>query len=263
MHIFKKTFLFLSLLAGLIYWSITLGQESVTLTDSGAQIESSVLLKKAIHIPPPQSGSADFFLALKKPVRLNLFYDDASLFRFVSKDRPLDSRMYRPEDLTSISWAHINEAGRIGYLRTDAKTSLLELAEAFEQEFGESLVVISGYRSAAYQQRLWSLGKCHDTLCAPPGYSEHQLGLAVDLFDASTEWDFFSNKRYKKYVAWMQKNAHFYGWHQSYQNGAAIDGYEVEPWHWRYLGKEMATRLKRLGWTFTEYVRFQEAIQDH
>jgi LAS superfamily LD-carboxypeptidase LdcB len=60
------------------------------------------------------------------------------------------------------------------------------MAKAFELEFGEPLVVISGYRSAEYQQRLWNLGRCHDTLCAPPGYSEHQLGLAVDIFDAST-----------------------------------------------------------------------------
>ncbi len=204
---------------------------------------------------------ARFFIALKKPVRLPLFYDDSSLYRFVSKDTALNSKLYKPENLVSISWAHINEAGRVGYLRSDAKKSLLELAEAFEAHFGEPLVVISGYRSAAYQERMWNLGKCHDTLCAPPGYSEHQLGLAVDLFDATNQWDFAKNKRYKEYIAWMKKNGHFYGWHQSYQKWAKIDGYGVEPWHWRYLGKEMATRLKRLDWTFTEYVRFQEAIQ--
>ena len=51
----------------------------------------------------PESTSAEFFLALKKPVRIGLFYDDASLFRFVSKDKPLNSRNYRPENLVAIA----------------------------------------------------------------------------------------------------------------------------------------------------------------
>lgn len=91
------------------------------------------------------------------------------------------------------------------------------MAEAFEKQFGEPLTVISGYRSAAYQERLWNLGKCHDTLCAPPGYSEHQLGLAVDLFDTTNDNDPIARKKYRAHIAWMQKNGHFYGWHQSYQ----------------------------------------------
>jgi hypothetical protein len=52
---------------------------------------------------------------------------------------------------------------------------------------------------------------------AQPGYSEHQLGLAVDVFDASNEKEFTSNSNYRKYVKWLQNNAHIYGWTQSYQ----------------------------------------------
>ena len=162
--------------------------------------------------------------------------------------------------MASLSGTAINEAGRSSQLRRDARDALWILARSFEKKFGEPLVVVSGYRSAAYQQRLWDLGRCSDSLCAPPGYSEHQLGLAVDLFDASTAREFETNKRYKRYVTWLQANAHLYGWTQSYQKGEAIDGYEIEPWHWRYIGIEMATRLHNLGWTYTEYVAFNDTM---
>lgn len=102
-------------------------------------------------------------------------------------------------------------------LRKDARDSLWELASGFQSKFNIPLTVISGYRSAAYQQRLWDLGRCRDSLCAPPGYSEHQLGLAVDLFDATTEKEFQTNPTLRKYTDWLTSNAHLYGWTQSYQ----------------------------------------------
>ncbi len=197
---------------------------------------------------------------LKKRFELPAVSDDASLLRFVSRSVPLSNKGYIPSPLASLSGTYINEAGRNSQLRKDARDALWALGQSFEKKFGEPLVVVSGYRSAAYQQRLWDLGRCSDSLCAPPGYSEHQLGLAVDLFDASTEKEFQTNPRYKRYVAWLQANAHLYGWHQSYQKWEAIDGYEVEPWHWRYIGIDMATRLKNLGWTYTEYVRFNDTM---
>ena len=64
---------------------------------------------------------------------------------------------------------------------------------------------------------MWDLGKCTDSLCAPPGYSEHQLGLAVDLFDATTATEYYKNARYRKYIAWLTLHAHEYGYTQSYQ----------------------------------------------
>ncbi len=199
---------------------------------------------------------------LKKPLRLGLFYDDESFFRFVSKTTPLKDKDYIPKDLVSISGAAINEAWRKSLLRKDARDALHMMGADFMKNFGEPLTVISGYRSAAYQKRLWDLGRCRDSLCAPPGYSEHQLWLAVDLFDATTESEFLENRKYVRYISWLQKNAHLYGFTQSYQKWESIDEYEIEPWHWRYIGKDMAKKLFDLGWTYTEYVRFQEAIQN-
>jgi zinc D-Ala-D-Ala carboxypeptidase len=199
-------------------------------------------------------------LFIRKKYHVPDTYTDTTLLRFVSRSIPLADMGYIPAPLVSISGAHINQAGRSSQLRKDARDALWDLARAFEDEFKTPLVVISGYRSAAYQQRLWDLGRCTDSLCAPPWYSEHQLGLAIDVFDATNEDDFIANRNYKRYVTWFQGNAHIYGWHQSYQKGEAIDGYEVEPWHWRYIGVEMATKLKNLWWTYTEYVRFNDTM---
>lgn len=199
-------------------------------------------------------------ISIKKRFQPQQAYRDDSLLRFVSRSVPLTDKWYKPSPLMSISGSYINEAGRKSLLREDARDALWELWKAFHDEFNTSLTVISGYRSATYQQRLWDLGRCTDSLCAPPWYSEHQLGLAIDLFDATTEEDFVKNPRYVRYIQWLQQNAHLYWWTQSYQKWEAIDEYEIEPWHWRYIWVEMATRLKNLGWTYTEYIRFNETM---
>lgn len=59
---------------------------------------------------------------------------------------------------------------------------------------------------------------------------------------------------------WLTDNAHTYGWHQSYQRGRDIDGYDVEPWHWRYLGVELASELRKQNLTFTQW-SLQELYQ--
>lgn len=224
-------------------------------------ILSIIILLSSDGVGAVTNSPISYNIGLRIPVRLPIFYSDSSMLRFVSRSVPLTMKTYTPWDLVSISGSVINQAGRNSVLRKDARDSLWVMANEFQKKFGVPLTVVSGYRSAAYQKRLWDLGRCTDSLCAPPGYSEHQLGLAVDLFDASTEEDFQSNPTYRRYISWLQTNAHLYGWTQSYQKWIQIDEYEVEPWHYRYIGTTLATRLHNLGWTFTEFVKFQEAIQ--
>ena len=140
---------------------------------------------------------SSYSLGLRAPIRLPIFYDDTSILRFVSRTTPLSNASYAPTDLMSISGVYINQAGRNSVLRKVARDTLSEMAEGFYSQFDMPLTVVSGYRSAAYQQRLWDLGRCTNSLCAPPGYSEHQLGLAVDLFDASSEKEFMNNPVYR------------------------------------------------------------------
>ena len=111
---------------------------------------------------------------------------------------------------------------------------------------------MSSYRSYSYQVGI-KAGGCPDNLCARAGYSEHQSGLALDLWSASTNEYWKSSPRLMKFYTWLEENAHLYGFHNSYQNGRAVDGYEIEPWHWRYLGRDLATYLKQKDKTFAQY----------
>lgn len=68
---------------------------------------------------------------------------------------------------------------------------------------------------------------------APPGHSEHQLGTAVDLTLTDPAWN------------WLDLNAHRFGFVMSYRaNQTTLTGYRYEPWHWRYVGTDLATRIR-------------------
>lgn len=112
------------------------------------------------------------------------------------------------------------------------------------------LVAHSGYRSFESQRSLYQAyskrdgAKEADTYSARPGHSEHQLGLAVDLGAASGEnslKEAFGSMREGK---WVADNAHRYGFIIRYPKGAEkITGYHPEPWHLRYVGKDVAMFL--------------------
>lgn len=214
--------------------------------------------------PSIQSGrfTPISFLTLKKPMFFaNIWQDDKSVLRYVWPNEPLSDRNYRPSDLVSLSGANINEAGRVSQIRAIAKPSVLLMAKDFSEHFWEPLVAISAFRSAEYQQRLWDLWRCNDgAFCAKPWHSEHQLGLWVDFFDATSEEQYLSNPRYKAFYEWMKENAHKYGWTQSYKHGPDVDGYEIEPWHWRYIGNEKAIFLQKLDMSYTRFLNISTII---
>lgn len=166
--------------------------------------------------------------------------------------------------MVTLSGANIDQAGRVSTVRAIAKPALEDLAKAFSDHFNEPLVAISAYRSTEYQQRLWDLGRCNDgAFCAKPGQSEHHLGLAIDFFDATSETQYLSNPRYRSFAEWMYENAHLYGWTQSYKHGPLVDNYEIEPWHWRYIGIEKATLLYHLDMSYTRYLSIIQAASQY
>ena len=128
---------------------------------------------------------------------------------------------------------------------------------------GVSLSTISAYRTHAYQTGLYTSyvekhGKlAADRFSARPGYSEHQTGLAFDFGGTSkADWlkeSFETTKEGK----WLNANAHKYGFHLRYQKGKeSITGYMYEPWHYRYLGSELAIKVKESGKTLEEYLDY-------
>lgn len=87
------------------------------------------------------------------------------------------------------------------------------------------------------------------TVILPPGTSEHNLGLAMDVCNV---YDSFANS---KEYAWLQKHAHEYGFILRYtKEKQPITGIVPEPWHWRYVGVEYAKKIKDSGLCLEEYL---------
>ena len=92
------------------------------------------------------------------------------------------------------------------------------------------------------------------TFSARPGHSEHQLGLTID-FVAVGDTGLTSNWEATPTGAWMAQNAWKYGWLMSYPKGKkALTCYSYEPWHYRYVGRDLAEKIHDSGLTTREYL---------
>lgn len=122
-----------------------------------------------------------------------------------------------------------------------------------------NLRVISGYRSYDYQAGVYDSfaaqdGQKAESYSARPGYSEHQTGLAADLGNSDGACDLDKCFGETASGRWLAVNAHKYGFIIRYQAGKEnITGYQAEPWHLRYVGKELAAELKRSNQTLEEF----------
>lgn len=118
-----------------------------------------------------------------------------------------------------------------------------------------NLNVISGFRTYEKQDTLFNNsikknGIDHALIySAKPGYSEHQLGLAIDI--NSVEENFKNTNEYK----WLKNNSYKYGFIERYpESKEYITGFGYEPWHYRYLGVDITTRIFTENITYEEYV---------
>jgi len=160
------------------------------------------------------------------------------------------NREYVPDDLVSVS-----PYGSVRMVNFAAE-AFIDLCDAAEDE-GYTIIGISGYRSYNTQENLYNryLKKdpqwLVDTYSARPGFSEHQSGLAIDV--SSNNQDILTFEMSNSFK-WMKDNAHLYGFILRYQKGKEdISGYKYEPWHYRYVGKEIAATLYSTGMTYDEY----------
>lgn len=176
---------------------------------------------------------------------------DFSEDMLVNKYRHL-SQDYEPDDLVTIPSQYTNgEEMKTSKISLSALTQLIEAAKLDDM----NIVVNSAYRSYQDQvdiaefYRKWYGDKYVNNYIARPGHSEHQTGLAFDLGSA-TENVFRDSKEYE----WMQENAYKYGFiMRFYKKGEVITGFKSEPWHYRYVGKEIAKYIHENNITFEEY----------
>lgn len=182
---------------------------------------------------------------------------DSSITKFVNSQVSFNNKAYIPENLVNFTSDYISSNKYNPKLSAVLIPELQGLAKAFYEEFWVKLQVNSAYRSYAYQK--WIKDRwCPDNLCAKAGFSEHQSGLAFDIFSISNLATWKNNATLWKYYTWLDENAHKYGFHNTYQKWLEIDGYEIEPWHWRYLGVDLATYLQENKITIAEFYFQQE-----
>jgi D-alanyl-D-alanine carboxypeptidase len=201
----------------------------------------------------------DFFIAViiwfwldvaKQPV-----YDlktDSSITKYVDNKIHYKKIDYVPKDLVDLKWKYLIDVKWHSKIRKVALEKLNLLSRDFYNYFGEKLRIVSAYRTYKYQKKIKD-GWCPDLFCAKAGYSEHQSGLAVDVWEASEVNKYKNKKKLKNYFEWMKNNWPKYGFTNSYQKGRKIDWYAIEPWHWRYVWKKLAKYLKKNNLTFAEY----------
>lgn len=125
---------------------------------------------------------------------------------------------------------------------------------------GITLHPFSTYRSFAYQSDLYRKyvaadgAAIADTYSAKPGFSEHQTGLAFDIGGADSAYYLKRVMGEQQEGIWMAQNAPKYGLVLRYPEGKqAVTGYRYEPWHFRYVGVELAQKITASGLTMDEY----------
>lgn len=121
------------------------------------------------------------------------------------------------------------------------------------QRQGIFLYGVSGYRPYARQKELFERNPS-SLYVAPPGASEHQTGLALDVSCASVGLELEEVFAHTREGKWLEKHAPLYGFILRYpKNKTEITGYAYEPWHIRYVTKSLALYLTLTGLTLEEY----------
>ena len=161
---------------------------------------------------------------------------------------------YVPSNLENISTTYARSGMQ---LVKEAKEAFETLSENAKKE-GMNVIAMSSYRSYDYQVNLYNNyvaqdGKeAADKYSARPGYSEHQTGLAVDVYNLDLPYTSFEET---EEFTWMQKNAYKYGFILRFpKDKVDITGYQYESWHYRYVGKKVAKEIKDNNLTLEEYI---------
>lgn len=160
---------------------------------------------------------------------------------------------YEPTDLVTMGSDYATGDKK---LRKEAAEQFMKMANDMARE---KLKIYAGstYRSYSYQERLYNRYVKQDgfvkaeTYSARAGYSEHQLGLAIDIVNG--KWEYLSENDAE--YEWLINNSYKYGYILRYPKGKEyITGYMFEDWHFRYLGVDLATKVYDSKLTYDEYV---------
>jgi zinc D-Ala-D-Ala carboxypeptidase len=190
---------------------------------------------------------------------IQVVFNPESIPVLVNKQNKLPDK-YNPTDLvyTDISFVSgaSNEKRK---MRKEAAAAVNQLFAGAKAE-GISLLGVSAYRSHATQTTLFNYYVNRDgyekarTYSALPGTSEHETGLSIDVTGGNGKCAAENCFGGTKEAIWLEQHAAEYGFIIRYPQGKeSITGYQYEPWHLRYVGKEIALEIMNKGITLEEY----------
>ena len=178
------------------------------------------------------------------------------------------ARHFIPEGYT-VELTAINKDYQVATVAYDDYLDMMRDCE----NAGHQPIVCSAYRTQEYQQGLYDRkiqrlldDKDNDYTeeeakivaarsVAVPGTSEHQLGLALDIIDARN-WRLDESQADMPTQQWLMENSWRYGWILRYPNAkSSITGIIYEPWHYRYVGREIAAEIHKLDLCLEEYLQ--------
>ena len=163
---------------------------------------------------------------------------------------------YAPDDVVEMSnwYSYPNNS-----IREEVYNAFIQMFNAAKED-GITLIVNSSYRSYDEQKEIYdnyenSYGEEYaDRYAARPDFSEHQTGLALDIFTTGANMQNFEET---EAFTWLLENSYKYGFILRYpEDKEDITGYSYEAWHYRYLGKELAEKVYESGLTYDEYYAY-------
>ncbi|HMQ95986.1 MAG TPA: D-alanyl-D-alanine carboxypeptidase family protein [Candidatus Saccharibacteria bacterium] len=184
---------------------------------------------------------------------------DDHIWRLVNKSHPLTNSNYRPAELTLFAeHSRTDKSNDERSIRSDIAPYAEQLFADAKKE-GFDLIIGSGFRSRDLQNLYYTNysntygQEAADTFSTKPGYSEHQTGLVMDL--STRDMKCYLEECFGDTPAgkWLATHAHVYGFILRYpkdKNG--ITDFIYEPWHFRFVGKNLATALYESGLTLDE-----------
>ncbi|MCU1635882.1 MAG: D-alanyl-D-alanine carboxypeptidase [Cryobacterium sp.] len=181
--------------------------------------------------------------------------DPASIWAVVNKQRPLKPVDYVPGDLVPVPVPHVWAPE----LRLEAAGAVAAMFGVFQQETGLQMQSQSSYRSyttqlEVYNDEVAAHGQAAaDLSTARPGSSEHQTGLAIDISALPAACSLAACFGGTPQGRWLAENSWRFGFLLRYPaDKASVTGYEYEPWHFRYIGLDLAREMHDSGTTTLE-----------
>ena len=164
----------------------------------------------------------------------------------MNKLRPINPEDFEPDDLVEVPVDHTN----VPELREEASDAVVAMFEAALDEADLELASNSAYRSFSAQENVYD---GDDLTTARPGFSEHQTGLTMDIGPLSGECSLEECFAETPEGIWLRDNAWRWGFILRYPaDKTDVTGYSFEPWHFRWVGTDLAAEMRETGITTLE-----------